>query len=136
MTTDWRSMPYTSHRVAVLVGIAGAATAALAYTFSWAFLFIAALVLVAMSAAENEFFLLAMIFMLPFQWRLESGLPIASAIRVLVVLGFFLGCVVRWRLRARELLQPPLSQASLYFLAAGISTLMFGNPGWMEGAPE
>jgi O-antigen ligase len=136
MTTDSLSIPITSHRVAVLLATAGAATAALAFNFSWAFLFMTALVIVAMSAAENEFFLLAMIFMLPFQWRLESGLPIASTVRVLVVFGFFLGCLVRWRFGARELLQPSLSKASLCFLAAGVLSLLFGTPGWMEGAPE
>ncbi len=136
MTTDSLTIPITSHRVAVLLGLAGAALVALASTVTWAFFLMAALAILAISAAENESFLLGMIFMLPFQWRLESGLPVASAVRVLVVLGFFLGRLGRWRVGARELLRQPLSRASLYFLAAGVASLIFGRPGWMKGAAE
>jgi O-antigen ligase len=136
MTTDSLRLPNTSHRVELLLGLAAAALVALASSFTWVFFLTGALPILAISATENESFLLAIIFMVPFQWRLESGLPVASVVRAVVVLGFFLGRLVRSRVRARELLQLRLSQASLCFLAAGIASLIFGNPGWIEGAPE
>src|SRR5258708_32423782 len=136
MTTNSLTIPTTAHRAEVVLGIAAAALVALGITVPWAFFPIAALAIVVLSAAENETFLLVMIFLLPFQWRLGTGLPVASAVRVLMVLGFFIGRLWRWRVGARELLQQPLSRASLYFLAAGAASLIFGKPGWMEGAPE
>jgi O-antigen ligase len=136
MTTDTLPIPINWHRAALLFGLAGAVLVVLASSFTWIFFLTGALAILWISATENESFLLAMIFMVPFQWRLESGLPVASAVRAVVVVGFFLGRLLRFRMGARELVQRPMSLASLCYLAAGVASLIFGKPGWMEGAPE
>jgi hypothetical protein len=136
MTTDTLRAPETSQRVALALGVTGAALVALACSFTWVFLIAGTLAVLLTAATENESFVLAMIFVVPFQWRLESGLPVASAMRGLFVLGFFLGRLVRAKVRGRELLQQSLSRWSLLFLAAGAASLIFGKPGWTTGAPE
>jgi O-antigen ligase len=108
MTTDTLPIPINWHRAALLFGLAGAVLVVLASSFTWIFFLTGALAILWISATENESFLLAMIFMVPFQWRLESGLPVASAVRAVVVVGFFLGRLLRFRMGARELVQRPM----------------------------
>ena len=136
MTTEVQSFPNASRRTEALIGLAASAIAALAGVVTSFFFFVAGFAVLLLSAAEMDSFLLAMIFLVPLQWRLENGLAVASAFRVFFILGFFLGRVARWRIGVRELLRQPLSRASLFFLAAGIASLVFGKPGWMDGAPE
>src|SRR5271169_1508550 len=92
----------------VLLGGGAAILAALFVVADWSAALFGALVVVAFSAVESEPFLLLIIFLLPIGWFARINLPLGgdaarldvpSAVRLLVVGGFFVGRLWRGGIR-------------------------------------
>lgn len=127
----------------IIWGGMAAALAALFVVANWTLAVCAALIIVALSAVENEPFLLCIVFLLPIGWSVKIDLPlggkdarldIATAVRLLVVGGFFLGRIWRGRLSIRRLLEPRLTRASLVLLAAALASVLVGTGGITYGS--
>jgi putative inorganic carbon (hco3(-)) transporter len=127
----------------IIWGGMAAALAALFVVANWTLVVSAALIIVALSAVENEPFLLSIIFLLPIGWFVKIDLPlggkdarldIATAVHLLVVGGFFLGRIWRGRLSLRQLLEPRLTRASLVLLAAALASVVVGVGGITYGS--
>jgi putative inorganic carbon (HCO3(-)) transporter len=120
----------------LLLGGFAAVLAALFVIANWSAAILGALVILALSAVENEAFLMIVIFLLPIGWFARINLPLGgdaarldvpAAIRLLVVGGFFAGRLWRGGIQIRELLKPHLTRASLILLAAALASLVLGG---------
>ena len=127
----------------IIWGGLAAAFAGLFVIANWTLAVCAALIIIAFSAAENEPFLLGIIFLLPIGWSMKIDLPlggkdarldIATAVRLLVVGGFFLGRLWRGRLALRELWRAQLTRASLVLLTVALASVVFGSAGITYGS--
>jgi O-antigen ligase len=122
-----------SRKVALILAVAGAALAALFVTTPWVLAILAALVILVLSAIENEVFLLLVIILTPVSWVLRQDLPVrdlATAARLLVVAGFFLGRLLRGRTEFRKLLRIPITWTSVLFIGACVGSVLWGTGGW------
>jgi O-antigen ligase len=117
-------------RKAVLaLGMVGAGLTALCFCAPWSIALVGAVVVLLLSAVESEPFLLFIIFLIPFGLMLETeGVlrDVPSAVRSLVVVGFFLGRLWRGRVGVRRLLSSSPARASLFFLGAITVPIIFG----------
>src|SRR5712691_1039784 len=116
------------HKAELVVGVLAATAAALFAFAPWTIAFLGAAIVLALSIAESESFLLFAIFVMPFAWVLQWNVPVRDvpvAFRSLVIVGFFLGRLLRGQLGMKQLLRPALTQASLLFLCvATVSALL------------
>lgn len=131
---------------AVAFGALGAALAALFVDVHWTAAVVGALVILALSAAESEPFLLLVFFLLPVGWFASVGLVVqgagghfarldmATAARLLVVAGFFAGRLWRRQLGVRRLLVPSLTRGSLAIAAVALVSVLFGATGLTHGS--
>ena len=132
------SMPlegFGGYKSALTLGIAGAGAATLLVLGHWSIALIGALVVLVLSAAESETFLLSIIFLIPLGWslRIEGRIhDVPSVVRSLVIVGFFLSRLWGERLGARELLRSSPARASLFFLAAIIASIILVKGGWTQ----
>jgi putative inorganic carbon (hco3(-)) transporter len=127
----------------LLLGGCAAILAALCVVANWSVAILGALVIVASSAMESEPFFLLIIFLLPIGWFARIDLPLGgdaarldvpSAVRLLVVVGFFIGRWWRGGLRLQELWRPQLTRVSVLLLAAALASLAFGTSGITYGS--
>jgi putative inorganic carbon (HCO3(-)) transporter len=127
------STPFTERRLPLISGAAAAVLAALFILAHWSLAVCGAFIILALSATENETFLLAVIFFLPISWLLKTDFiihDVMTAGRVLVVAGFFLGRLYRGQIGIKGLLRPAFSRWSLLFGAAVLISVIFGTGGW------
>jgi putative inorganic carbon (HCO3(-)) transporter len=115
-----------------LLGLAAGIAAALFVTVHWTIAVVGALVVVALSVIENEKFLLAVIFLLPVSWTLPAGTlrDVMTPLRILVLVGFFAGRMLRGELDWRRLFASPISRISVLFLSVAVATVAIGPVGW------
>jgi len=110
---------FAGRKVELAIGIGAAAAAVLFIWAHWSMALVGAVAILALSAAESEPFLLFVIFLLPLNWVLKDELPVRDVmvvVRVVVVVGFFLGRMWRGQTNVLGLLRPSLTRAS-FFLA-------------------
>lgn len=115
-----------------LLGLVAGLAAALFITVHWTVGVVAALVVLALSAAENEGFLLMMIFLVPVGWTLARDLPIRQvtvAARFATVGGFFLGRFWRGALDLRQLWRPRVTRYSFLVALVAVASIFFGTDG-------
>ncbi len=116
-------------KAVLALGMVGAGAAALFISAHWSIALVGAMVVLVLSAVESEPFLLFIIFLIPLGWSLRTeGLlrDVPSAVRSLVVVGFFLGRLWRGRVGVRGLLNSSIARASLFFLGAITVPIIFG----------
>jgi len=115
------------------IGVSSALAASVFACFPWSLALVGGLTIVGLAAAENEPFILTVIFLIPVGWIVNSDFPIKNvsvAIRILVLAGFFLGRLMRGKLSGRELLRPSITRASLLFLCLAVGSNAWGGIGW------
>lgn len=96
----------------------------------WTVAVVGAMIVLSLSAMENEPFLLIVIFLMPLRWLLQWDVPVREVFlvfRTLVIVGFFLGRLVRGQLGLRGLLRPSLTQASVLFLCVAVAPAILGR---------
>jgi O-antigen ligase len=115
-----------------LLGLAAGATAALFVTVNWTIAVVAALVVVAFSATENETFFLLLILLLPINWVRSSGAirDVTTPLRLLVILGFFGGRILRGNLNWRHLFASSITRVSGLLFGIFLASVVFGPVGW------
>ena len=119
------------------LGIGAAAATALFVWAHWSIALVGAVAILALSAAENEPFLLLVIFLTPVSWVLNGDLPVRNVpvtLHVLVVIGFFLGRLWRGRLDGKRLLSPALTKASFLFVGTALAPVVFGGGARTRGS--
>ena len=127
------SAGFSGHKGALALGIGAALVAALFVCAPWSVAPLAALAILALSAAESEPFLLLVIFLLPLNWVLKTELPVRDVmmvVRVVVVVGFFVGRMSRREINVRGLLRPSLTRASIFFGAVAVASVALPTGGW------
>ncbi len=121
------------YRVALALSMAGALAAAVFILAHWSVALVAAIVVLALSAAESEPFLLFVIFLTPLSLSLftnGSRHDLSSAIHWLTIIGFFFGRLWRGRLDIKGLLRSTPARASLWFLGAIMVSMVLGKAAW------
>ena len=124
---------FSGRMAALAIGIGAAAVAASFICAPWSGALVGALAILGLSAVESEPFLLLVIFLMPVGWVLSADVPlryVPVAARWLVVVGFFLGRLLRGRIDAKGLLRPSLARASLLFLGAILASAVLGREAW------
>jgi O-antigen ligase len=128
--------------ILLLGGIASGLTA-LFILANWTLAIFAALIVLALSAAESEPFLLAIIFLVPIGWSVKIDLPlggkdarldVATAVRLLIVGGFFVGRMWRGQMEVRPLFKSRLTRASLILVTVALISVVLGSGGVTYGA--
>jgi len=117
-------------KATLALGVVGAGAAALFICVHWSIVLVAMLAVLALSAMESEPFLLLVIFLLPIGWGLQADVPVRDvpiALRLLVVVGFFAGRLLRGSARTSHLFLPAVSRASLLFLCAAVASTILGK---------
>ncbi len=107
----------------LVFGLLGVWLTWLFFTVPRPFAFLAAVGVFALSALENEAFLLFVIFLMPVGWELAGDAPVRDMHVVfhgLVVAGFFAGRLLRRGVDVRSLFRPAISRASLLFLCVAV----------------
>jgi O-antigen ligase len=134
------SMPAPGSATPLLLGLLAAVLGTLFLLVPQGFALLCGIGILVLSAAENEAFLLLVIFLTPVGWIVgktesivsafpsRSNIDAALLFRCLVVLGFFAGRLVRGKIEIRKLLQPALAKASLAFMAAIAISAMLSEP--------
>jgi putative inorganic carbon (hco3(-)) transporter len=108
-----------AHKAELAIGILAATASALFASAPWTIAVLGGTAVLALSVTESEAFLLFVIFLMPFAWALQWNVPVRDvpvALRSLVIIGFFLGRLLRGQLGMKRLLNPVLTRASLLFL--------------------
>lgn len=127
------SRPFTDRNLWLILGVVSALFAALFVIAHWSLVVFGGFVILALSVAENEPFLLAVIFLLPVGWLLNTDFLIHDVMttgRILVVVGFFIGRLWRGQIGIKGLLHSALSKWSILFAAAALLSVAFGTGGW------
>jgi putative inorganic carbon (hco3(-)) transporter len=117
----WRGL--AAVRTELILGVLGALGAVLTFCFPWTAGLIVGAVVFVLSAAENEAFLLFVVFLMPFGWILSADTPVRDmheVFHLIVEAGFFSGRLFRSKLSLRELSLPGVSRASLLFLCVAV----------------
>jgi O-antigen ligase len=124
---------FKGYKAALLLSMVGAGLAALFICAHWAIAVVGAVAILALSAVENEPFLLFIIFLAPLSssiltqgWRHDMS----SAVHVLVIIGFFFGRFWGGRVDVRGMLRSSPARASLWFLGAILVSIVLGKAGW------
>ena len=118
-----------AHKAELAVGTLAASAAALFVSAHWIIAVVGGVVVLALSIAESEGILLLAVFFVPLGWALQWNVPVRDvpvAFRTLVIVGFFLGRLLRGWQRVAGLLRPALSRASLLFLCTAAASTMWG----------
>src|SRR5258708_10940751 len=108
-----------AHKAELAIGLLAATAAALFASAPWTIAVLGGTAVLLLSMAESEVFLLFAIFLMPLAWAPQWNVPVRDvpvAFRSLVIVGFFLGRLLRGQLGTKVLLRPALTQASLLFL--------------------
>lgn len=129
----WALSPSEGRKIAIISGLLAAATVVLIWYAHWVLAILVVIPVLVLSAAENQTFLLFMIFLIPLGWSLKSeGLlhDIPGAIRLLTIIGFFFGRALRRKLDFRQLLYPSISRISLCFLGVAAASIVLSSAGW------
>src|SRR5438093_1075958 len=119
-----------AHKAELAVGVLAAGVATLFVTAPWAIAVLGGAAVLTLSIVESEAVLLLAIFLMPLGWTLQWNVPVRDvcvAFRSLVIIGFFLGRLLRGQLGVRVLLRPALTQASLLFLCVAIAPALLGT---------
>ena len=123
---------------ALLLGlVSGGGCIALVVVAPWSIAIFAGAMILGLSAVENEWFLPAVIFLLPVGWLLETGTfvhDVMTATRILAAIGFFLGLLWRGRLGLKGLLRANLSRLSLGFCVVVAFSATLGSGGWTHNS--
>ncbi len=118
--------------VTVLLGAAAASIVGLGFISPWMLALLAAAAIFILAFMANETLLLALVFFLPLDYTLGGDVPIrdiAVAVRLLVVIGYFLGRFSSGQLDFRKLWRPAITKAACLFIACLFISLLFGTPG-------
>jgi len=131
---------FSGGRMALLLGLLGAALAALFTLAPWSLALLCGFAVLMVSAAENEPFLLLVIFLTPVGWFIgktdllvsafpsRSNIDAALLIRCVVIVGFFLGRLWRGQFEIKRQFRPALAKASLAFAAAALISAVLSEP--------
>ncbi len=117
-----------SRSMAVVFGMVGALLAACFVVSHWSLALIGALVVLFLSATENETFLLMVIALTPISWVLSGEAllhNVPDGLRFLVIVGFFSGRLFRGGVNLKGLFRHSITKASLSFLCAALAPLAF-----------
>jgi putative inorganic carbon (hco3(-)) transporter len=131
------SRPITDRNLPVILGGVAAVFTALFIMAHWSFVVFGGLVVLALSVAENETFLLTVIFLLPVSWLLKTDFlihDVMTAGRAVVVAGFFAGRLWRSQIRGDYLLRSAFSRWSILFGAAALLSVALGTGGWTHNS--
>ncbi len=121
----------------LLFGAAGVVVVATCVVAPWTLVLLGAAIIFALSFAENEPFLLAIVVFLPVNMSMgnSSGVnDLGAALRMLVVAGFFLGRWSRGQLPLMELFRPAITRTSVLFLGAVAFSAVLGFSGETHAA--
>jgi putative inorganic carbon (HCO3(-)) transporter len=138
-----KSEPLSGPGIPLFLGLLAAALAALLVLAHWSIALLFGIGILVLSAAESAPFLLGMIFLIPVGWfaRIsfalgagDSRMDLATAARLVVVAGFFLGRLFRGQLRAKQMVGPPLSRLSLALGAVAFASVILAPTGIMYGS--
>ena len=132
----------------VLVGervplVFGLLVTVLAGTFvlaPWTFALVCGIAIVVLAALESEAFLLVVVFLIPVSWIAGISLPlgggadrvdVATTARLLLIVGFLAGRLLRNPRGLKSPLKVPLTKVSFLLTAAASASLLFGGYGLM-----
>jgi len=121
-----------SNLLVLLLGAAGAGLVGLAFAAPWIAGLIAAACILFLSFVENQTLLVTLVFIMPLDITLREGAPIrdiAVAVRLLVVIGYFLGRFLRAQLDLGELWRPAITKAACLFLLCLVISVLFSRTG-------
>ena len=121
------------HKAEIVLAILAASAAGMFVSAHWTIAALGGVAVLLFSIAESEAFLLFAIFLIPLGWTLQWNLPVRDvsvAFRSLVIVGFFLGRLVRGQLGVGWLLRPGLTRASLLFSGVAIASALLGTGGF------
>lgn len=122
----------------LILGLVGAVLGVVFVLAHWSFALLGGIAVVVLAAAENEAFLLAMVFLIPINWIATVNVPlgsdagrfdVATTVRLLVVAGFLVGRLIRDPHAVGETLKAPLTKLSLLFVAATLASVILGGYG-------
>ena len=129
---------FFTERSPLILGLLGAALGAAFVQAHWSFAVLGGMVVVILAAAENEAFLLGVVFLIPISWIAEIKLPlggdagrldVATTLRLLVIAGFIAGRLFRDARSIVNSLKVPLTRLSLLFAAVTFASLILGGYG-------
>lgn len=126
----WRFSP-------LLFGFGGVGAVALGLFAPWTIVIVGAAIVFTLSFVESEPFFLLVIFLLPVNVILAGDSVVHDmgvALRMLVVVGFFLGKLIRQELDVRALWRPAITRSSLLFLGALILSAILCTSGEVRAA--
>jgi len=121
----------------LLFGLAGVSLVALVLAAHWVIAIIGALLILVLAASEYEPFFLSLIFLFPVNVILSGSSlvnDLGAAVRMLVVVGFFLGRIGRGQIDTRILLRSAVTRAFVVFLGVIILSAIFGSSGEIHAA--
>jgi putative inorganic carbon (hco3(-)) transporter len=130
-------------RVPWILGLLGAVLVVVFVLAHWSFAFLCGIAIVALAAFDSEPFLLGVVFLIPVSWIATISLPIGgaadrvdvpTAVRLLVVGGFFAGRLVRDPHSVVASLKEPLTKLSFLLAAVTFASLIFGGYGSTFGS--
>jgi len=88
------------------LSVGAALLAALVVSYNWSLAAVGAIPVLALSAAESELFILAVVFLLPLGWLLNTDFVVHDVVtgaRILVAIGFVAGRLWRGNLHVAQL---------------------------------
>jgi O-antigen ligase len=122
--------PLQAPKAALVLGSLGAGLAALFISAHWSIALAGGAAVLLLSAVESERFLLLVIFLMPVEWMVPNAVPVRDMyvlLHALVIMGFFVGQLLRGRARIGHLFRPVLSRASLLFLSVALASTIFAK---------
>jgi putative inorganic carbon (HCO3(-)) transporter len=130
--------PFKGGGLPLALGAAAAGLALLCAVAPWFVALLGTIVILALSVVESEPFLLSVVFLIPVGYFAGSSsslggsdarMDLATAARLFVVAGFFLGRLCRGQLSARQMLRPTLTRLSLVLAAVVVASLILAPSG-------
>ncbi|HUJ93591.1 MAG TPA: O-antigen ligase family protein [Candidatus Bathyarchaeia archaeon] len=132
------SKTFLGDRVALALGLLAAGFGTAFVLAHWSFAVLCGIVVVLLAAAENERFLLVLVFLIPINWIAALSFPlvgdtgrldVATTVRLLAVGGFLGGRLLRDRLRFSEMRKVTLTRMSLLLAGVAFASLVLGGYG-------
>ena len=137
------SEPLPGRGMTLFLGLLAAALGTLFAVGHWSIALLCGIAILMLSAIESTPFLVGIIFLIPVGWfarisstlgASDSRMDLATAARLLVVAGFFLGRLCRGQLSVKQMLRPPLTRLSLAFGAVAFASVILAPTGIMYGS--
>jgi putative inorganic carbon (HCO3(-)) transporter len=135
--------PFTGGMMPLILGFLAAALAALFVLAPWGIGIICAIAILVLSAIECTPFLLGVIFLIPVGWSAKISFPLgggdarldfATTARLIVVLGFFMGRMLRGQLDFKKLWKEPLTLGTFAVAGVAFASVILGGYGLTYGS--